>query len=192
MRLEGIIKSWNDDRGFGFIEPTQGGQELFVHIKAFAPHVGRPLPNELVTFEVELGREGKKRAKNVEFMRQPRSLKSRRFNPAAQWGTASLLAIPAFLVLYLLVAVVWRVPKVVTAAYIVMSIVCFLVYFVDKQPPRRHGGARRKALFYYLGCLVGGPEVSWRSSSCVTSPSSLHSVLLFGVPSLPISVGLLR
>lgn len=25
LRLEGAIHSWNDERGFGFIEPTQGG-----------------------------------------------------------------------------------------------------------------------------------------------------------------------
>ena len=36
MRLDGTIKSWNDERGFGFIEPTQGGPEIFVHIKAFS------------------------------------------------------------------------------------------------------------------------------------------------------------
>jgi len=25
MRFEGTLKTWNDDRGFGFIEPAQGG-----------------------------------------------------------------------------------------------------------------------------------------------------------------------
>ena len=37
MRFDGKLKSWNDDRGFGFIEPLQGGQEIFVHIKSFRP-----------------------------------------------------------------------------------------------------------------------------------------------------------
>lgn len=27
MRIDGVIKSWNDERGFGFTAPTQGGQE---------------------------------------------------------------------------------------------------------------------------------------------------------------------
>jgi len=27
MRVEGKLKSWNDERGFGFIEPLKGGDE---------------------------------------------------------------------------------------------------------------------------------------------------------------------
>ncbi|RZI78674.1 MAG: cold shock domain-containing protein, partial [Rubrivivax sp.] len=49
MRFDGIIKSWNDDRGFGFIEPAQGGQEIFVHIKAFKGLRGRPQPGQRLT-----------------------------------------------------------------------------------------------------------------------------------------------
>ncbi len=62
MRFEGVVKSWNDDRGFGFIEPTQGGQAIFVHIKAFPAGTGRPTPNLNVSFQVETGKDGKKRA----------------------------------------------------------------------------------------------------------------------------------
>ena len=35
MQFTGTLQSWNDDRGFGFIEATHGGQEIFVHIEAF-------------------------------------------------------------------------------------------------------------------------------------------------------------
>ena len=35
MHFTGTLKSWNNDRGFGFVEPTHGGQEIFVHIEAF-------------------------------------------------------------------------------------------------------------------------------------------------------------
>jgi cold shock CspA family protein len=36
MRFEGVLKSWTDDRGFGFIELDQDGAEVFIHIKTIA------------------------------------------------------------------------------------------------------------------------------------------------------------
>jgi cold shock CspA family protein len=66
MRLEGRIKSWIDDRGYGFIEPSNGGPEIFVHIKSFSSRYGRPRISQIVSFEIEFNHEGKKRAKNVE------------------------------------------------------------------------------------------------------------------------------
>lgn len=62
MRFEGTIKSWNEKRAFGFIEPEQGGQEIFAHITAMPARGGRPSEGQRVSFEVELNREGKKRA----------------------------------------------------------------------------------------------------------------------------------
>ena len=35
MRIDGTLAKWNDDRGFGFITPNQGGPEVFAHISAF-------------------------------------------------------------------------------------------------------------------------------------------------------------
>ncbi|MGY4533094.1 uncharacterized membrane protein YsdA (DUF1294 family)/cold shock CspA family protein [Pseudomonas sp. TE3786] len=34
MELRGSIKSWNDDKGFGFVTPDAGGPAVFVHISA--------------------------------------------------------------------------------------------------------------------------------------------------------------
>ena len=34
MRYAGKLIEWNDDRGFGFIEPTQGGDKVFLSMPA--------------------------------------------------------------------------------------------------------------------------------------------------------------
>jgi len=38
----GKIGSWNDARGFGFIEPIAGGESVFFHIKDFYSSLSRP------------------------------------------------------------------------------------------------------------------------------------------------------
>ncbi len=65
MQVDGKLVKWNDDRGFGFIEPTQNGQEIFVHISAFPRDGQRPRLGEPLSFEIETTSDGKKRAKAV-------------------------------------------------------------------------------------------------------------------------------
>ncbi len=65
MQIEGTLTHWQDDRGFGFIQPIEGGEHVFVHIKAFKSLRGSPALNQQVLFQVETTAQGKKRAVNV-------------------------------------------------------------------------------------------------------------------------------
>ena len=59
MRFEGLIRTWDDERGFGFIEPALGGQDIFVHVKAFPRGTARPSIGQRVSFDVEIGPQGR-------------------------------------------------------------------------------------------------------------------------------------
>jgi len=50
MRKKGRIRSWNDQKGFGFIEPSDGGERVFIHITAFSNRIRKPVVDELVTY----------------------------------------------------------------------------------------------------------------------------------------------
>lgn len=65
MRIHGTLTRWNDDRGFGFIAPASGAPDVFVHISEFPREGGRPRLNELISFEVVPGPDGKQRAVRV-------------------------------------------------------------------------------------------------------------------------------
>ncbi|CAM3768292.1 cold shock domain-containing protein [Paracidovorax anthurii] len=65
MRFGGRLKQWNAERGFGFIVADDGGAELFVHISAFRRRDRIPTPGEVLTFEVEPAKDGRKRAVRV-------------------------------------------------------------------------------------------------------------------------------
>ncbi len=65
MRYTGKLKKWNTERGFGFILADDGGQDIFVHVTSF-PRDGRlPTEGEVLSFEVEPDRNGKRSAVRV-------------------------------------------------------------------------------------------------------------------------------
>jgi cold shock CspA family protein len=66
MRTHGTLVKWNDDRGFGFVALPQSHEEVFVHISAFPRDGLRPRVGEIVSFEVRVGSDGRKRAEAIE------------------------------------------------------------------------------------------------------------------------------
>lgn len=59
MRFKGTLTDWKDDRGFGFIEPAEGGDRVFCHIKAFDVRVRRPIAGDRVTYELGKDAQGR-------------------------------------------------------------------------------------------------------------------------------------
>jgi cold shock protein len=61
----GTVKFFNDDKGFGFITPESGGQDVFVHVSALQGS-GSLREGDKVSFEVGQDRKtGKSKAENV-------------------------------------------------------------------------------------------------------------------------------
>lgn len=81
-QITGTLKTWNQDKGFGFITPNNGGQDIFVHISAYPRAGGAPQVGEPLVFEVTLNKEGKKKAVKVQRPGQP--TKQRQARPSRQ------------------------------------------------------------------------------------------------------------
>jgi CspA family cold shock protein len=52
---EGTVKFFNVTKGFGFISPSNGGQDIFVHVSGLIDEIRE---NDKVSFEVQNGKKG--------------------------------------------------------------------------------------------------------------------------------------
>ena len=156
MRFDGTLNSWNDERGFGYIESTQGGEPIFVHASAWPLGSARPQLNQTVSFEVDRGQKGK-RAKNVQLLRARAKTKPTERADRAQWGGATLFAIPAFLLLYVAIAILWKTPLWVAGLYVAASTATFMAYAFDKSAAAHRSRRTPESRLHALSLIGGWP-----------------------------------
>ena len=62
----GTVKFFNTTKGYGFIQPDDGGKDVFFHISA-VEHSGLAPPNEgdKLSYDIEEDRQGRSAATNL-------------------------------------------------------------------------------------------------------------------------------
>lgn len=150
MRIKGKITSWNEQKGFGFIAPFEGGEQIFVHITAFGDRNCSLEVGQIVTYERSSDNRGRSRAIKVTISGAS-SPKIKKYN------FQSLPVIVA--VLFLLVVggsvLLAKIPLYIFTLYIVVSILTFITYALDKSAAKS-GEWRTQESTLHLLSLAGG------------------------------------
>ena len=63
--IKGVLKTWKEDRGFGFISPDDGGKDIFIHISALKGASRRPVAGDTIYYQVARDNQGKYKAVNA-------------------------------------------------------------------------------------------------------------------------------
>lgn len=157
MRHRGKLVTWKEDKGFGFIGPDAGGEQVFVHIKAFLNRKRRPAENEILAYDLRVDEKGRVRAENVAFAGDDSS-KANSFGTGSV-GIGAVLSGMAgvFVGLVALLVYMGRLPAWILQAYLAASAIAFIAYAIDKSAAK--GGRRRtrESTLHLLGLAFGWP-----------------------------------
>lgn len=183
MELRGQLKSWNDQKGFGFIRPERGGEEVFAHISAMRG-ARRPVQGDRVLYLCE-PQDGRLRATHIRLdaglsldepaIRRkpapavakpvPRNKPDRRIRPEPSARRNGPIRQPLFKVLVLLLLCLLPAIGVLRVAgegsywpllaYPLMSLLAFGLYWHDKRSAQQSGWRTPEARLH-LAELFGG------------------------------------
>ncbi len=65
----GTVKWYNATKGYGFIEPEDGGKDAFVHISALERSgIATLNDGQKVSYDLTPGRDGKEAAENIQVL----------------------------------------------------------------------------------------------------------------------------
>ncbi len=155
MKLQGIISNWNDDRGFGFVEPNGGGERAFVHIKAFNPQSRRPVNGEVIIYELVRDNNNRYKAENIQFTRDIHKSKNRS-KVKSQIGFGGIFTIIFFI--GLLVSVFsGKLPLVIVGLYLMMSLIAFIAYAIDKSAAQNDRWRTQESTLHLISLIGGWP-----------------------------------
>ena len=152
MRYQGRITTWKDDKGFGFITPNGGGEQVFVHISSLSNRQGRPKGNELVTYELTVDGMGRSQAKAVAF-----TAAHRMANKSQGRGNLAPIFAVCFMLFVLAAVALGRLPSAVLGVYLATSVLAFVAYALDKSAAKRDQRRTQESTLHLFALLGGWP-----------------------------------
>ena len=157
MRFQGKISHWNDDKGFGFVEPNGGGERAFVHVKAFQSRDRRPVNGDIIVYELTYDQHNRNQAVNIHFSHTAKAIKKQSAYAFKQRTDTQLGNILTVLFCLGLTGsiLIGKLPAIVAGIYLLMSLVAFIAYAIDKSAAQA-GRWRTKERTLHLIAIIGG------------------------------------
>lgn len=146
MRNQGKIAYWNEDKGYGFIQPETGTKQVFVHIRVYSKHAERPAVEDKVSYVLSTDKQGRPCAVKVKKAGEKESIKN--------YSGYILIAL-SFLSVVGVSVLAAGIPVEVLFLYLVASMITFIIYAKDKSAARK-GNWRTKENTLHLLALLGG------------------------------------
>lgn len=152
MRQKGKVKSWNDEKGFGFIVPDDGGRNVFLHISAFGNRDRRPEIGQIVTYAFSTDDQGRPRATKATLPGDRLPIRKRKSG-----GLVAVILAGTFIACVALSVTAGKIPPLVLWIYIAVSLLTFAIYASDKSAAREGAWRTKESTLHWLSLAGGWP-----------------------------------
>jgi len=151
MRHAGRITEWNDERGFGFVVPSGGGDRAFVHVSEFQRGSRQPVVGDLISYETTRDARNRLNARTVRFAGQKIAA------PVNSLRLPGWKIALAFFSLLVLATYFGKTPILVVLIYLAASLVSYMMYFLDKGAAEKGYRRTRESSLHLIDLLCGWP-----------------------------------
>ena len=145
-REKGTLSRWDDEKGYGFIRPHNGKEDIFLHVKSLPHYQRRPKEGDVLTYGVEVDEKQR-------YYAFPAKIKG------LAWSLFSMSCLGVLFLFAVYLYLVFRqtLPFHPLAIYAAMSLVAIWAYSRDKRAAQ--SGAWRSSEFrlHLLEFLGGWP-----------------------------------
>lgn len=152
MRATGKIASWNNDKGFGFITPNDGGKRIFVHITALNKRQKKPQINQPVSYNTSTDKQGRPCAIKVS-----RAGESPASNTNIKKSSKATIGAALFLIIVCISTAAAKIPFLVLPLYLLVSMLTFVVYALDKSAAKKGAWRTSESTLHLLALACGWP-----------------------------------
>lgn len=152
IRIKGTIKSWNTDKGFGFISTGAGGKDVFLHITSLQQRGRTPKIGESVVYSLSKDKQSRLCAVDVTF--DGEKLKSTGMQPKS-WSAIVIATL--FLLFVTAVAFAGYLPVPILWLYLAASFVTLISYWKDKSAARKGEWRTPESTLHSLALFGGWP-----------------------------------
>jgi uncharacterized membrane protein YsdA (DUF1294 family)/cold shock CspA family protein len=148
--LVGNLRSWDDDKGYGFIVPKDGGRDIFVHIADFKHDDYRPVVGGTIYYRVKRDDNGKLKAYDA-MVKEDEYKTIKKKVSLTIW---LIVLIPFILSAYAIFAFKNPAPAMV---YSLMSFIAFFMYAYDKNKAKADDWRIAEKTLHIIEFLGGWP-----------------------------------
>ena len=164
MQALGKVVEWNDERGFGFINPVNGdtpGTKLFFHIRDYRQQGRRPEVGELVRYRAQQS-DGKWKAVDVHRAAARTHVSASPSSGSNKPGHPRPISFDILLVAVYLLGVGWTIhrghPPVETWFFLVAAwLFTYIAYAVDKHAAQKNARRIPEQTLHLLELSGGWP-----------------------------------